>query len=171
MQIELVSQPDAVIARWQELVDDPDLARWPGKIETDRFGRTVMSPPPAFGHVSYVGKIIRWLNELLPDGQAFADTPVLTPDGIKVPDATWISAEYSQQLEIQKPLVLERAPEICVEVLSPSNSLAEMKEKRALYFAAGAHEVWICGLDGKMGFYTPDLAPASRLYPAFPGQL
>jgi hypothetical protein len=39
MQIKLVSQPDAVIARWQELVDDPELARWPGKIETDRFGR------------------------------------------------------------------------------------------------------------------------------------
>jgi hypothetical protein len=38
MQIELVSQPDAVIARWQELVDDPELARLPYRIETDRFG-------------------------------------------------------------------------------------------------------------------------------------
>jgi hypothetical protein len=84
MQIELVAQPDAIIARWQELVDDPDLARWPGKIETDRFGRTVMSTPPAFGHVSYAGKIIRWLNELLPDGRALPETPVLTADGIKV---------------------------------------------------------------------------------------
>ena len=46
MQIELVSQPDAVIARWQELVDDPELARWPGKVETDRFGRTIMSRRP-----------------------------------------------------------------------------------------------------------------------------
>ena len=68
----------------QELVDDPDLARWPGKIETDRFGRTVMSTPPAFGHVSYAGKIIRWLNELLPDGRALPETPVLTAGGIKV---------------------------------------------------------------------------------------
>jgi hypothetical protein len=69
MQIKLVSQPDAVIARWQELVDDPELARWPGKVETDRFGRTIMSPPPAFGHVSYVAKIIRLWNRLLPEGQ------------------------------------------------------------------------------------------------------
>jgi Uma2 family endonuclease len=168
MQIELVAQPDAIIARWQELVDDPDLARWPGKIETDRFGRTVMSTPPAFGHVSYAGKIIRWLNELLPDGRALPETPVLTADGIKVPDVTWISAAYSQELEIKKPLVLERAPEICVEVLSPSNSLAEMDEKRALYFEAGALEVWICGLDGKMEFHTRGL---SRLCPLFPGQL
>ena len=168
MQIELVAQPDAIIARWQELVDDPDLARWPGKIETDRFGRTVMSTPPAFGHVSYAGKIIRWLNELLPDGRALPETPVLTADGIKVPDVTWISAAYAQELEAKKPLVLERAPEICVEVLSPSNSLAEMDEKRALYFEAGALEVWICGLDGKMEFHTRGL---SRLCPLFPGQL
>jgi GTPase SAR1 family protein len=31
MQIELVSQPDA-IARWQELVDDPELAKLPYRI-------------------------------------------------------------------------------------------------------------------------------------------
>jgi hypothetical protein len=117
---------------------------------------------------SYAGKIIRWLNELLPDGQALPETPVLTADGVKVPDVTWISARYSRELEARKPLVLERAPEICVEVLSPTNSSAEMNEKRALYFEAGAHEVWICGLDGKMEFYTPDL---SRLCPLFPGQL
>ena len=69
MQIELVSQPDAVIARWQELVDDPELAKLPYRIETDRFGRTIMSPPPAYRHARYVGKIIRLLNRLLPDGQ------------------------------------------------------------------------------------------------------
>jgi hypothetical protein len=26
------------LARWQELVDDPALARWPGRVETDRVG-------------------------------------------------------------------------------------------------------------------------------------
>jgi Uma2 family endonuclease len=61
--------------------------------------------------------------------------------------------------------------EICVEVLSSSNSQPEMEEKMALYFEAGAHEVWLCGLDGKMEFYTPDLSAVSRLCPLFPGQL
>jgi Uma2 family endonuclease len=107
----------------------------------------------------------------LPDGRAFADTPALTSDGIKLPDATWVSAVYAQELETKEPLVLERAPEICVEVLSPFNSKPEMEEKRALYFEAGAQEVWICGLDGKMEFYTPALSAASRLCPLFPGQL
>jgi Uma2 family endonuclease len=171
MQIELVSEPAAVIARWQELVDDPELAKLPYRIETDRFGRTIMSPPPGFRHVSNVAKITSLLKELLPEGRAFSETPVLTSDGIKVPDATWVSAVYAQELETRDPLVLERAPEICVEVLSPSNSKPEMEEKRALYFEAGAHEVWICRRDGKMEFYTPDLSAASRLCPAFPGQL
>jgi Uma2 family endonuclease len=48
-----------------------------------------------------------------------------------VPDATWISAVYSQELEAKEPLVLERAPEICVEVLSPtSRHPAEMQARR-----------------------------------------
>jgi hypothetical protein len=40
-----------------------------------------------------------------------------------------------------------------------------------IYFEAGAQEVWIRGLDGKMEFYTPALSAASRLCPLFPGQL
>jgi Uma2 family endonuclease len=36
-----------------------------------------------------------------------------------------------------------RAPEICIEVVSPSNSVKEMEEKRAACLATGAHEVWI----------------------------
>jgi Uma2 family endonuclease len=171
MQIELLAQRDAVIARWQELLADPELARWPGKVETDRFGRNIMSPPPAYRHTRYVSKITRLLNKLLPEGEGNSETAVLTADGIKVPDATWISAAYARELEANDPLVLERAPEICVEVLSPSNSQPEMDEKRALYFEAGALEVWLCGLDGKMEFYTPDLSAASRLCPSFPGQI
>ena len=48
--------------------------------------------------------------------------PLVTLDGIKVIDVVWMSAGYFRELEAKEPLVLERAPEICVEVLSPSNS-------------------------------------------------
>jgi len=34
-------------------------------------------------------------------------------------------------------------PDLCVEVLSPSNTRAEMSKKRAEYFAAGCRLVWI----------------------------
>jgi Uma2 family endonuclease len=168
MQIELVSQPDA-IARWQELVDDPALARWPGKIETDRFGRIIMSPPPGLPHSFNQSKILQLLARLLPDGQALTECPLITLDGIKGIDVAWLKGGRTEIADGK--LVLERAPEICVEVLSPSNTVEEMKEKRALYFEAGALEVWLCGLAGKMEFYTPDLSATSRLCPAFPGQL
>src|SRR5580693_1889450 len=62
---------------------------------------------------------------------------LVTLDGVKVIDVVWMSAGYFRELEAKEPLVLERAPEICVEVLSPSNSKPEMEEKRALYFEAG----------------------------------
>jgi len=170
MQIEIERQPRA-IERWQELLADPELARLPFKIETDRLGRILMSPPPAFDHTRYAAKIIKLLNTLLPEGQAVAETPVLTPDGIKVTDAAWFSRDYWQELENQHPAALERAPEICIEILSPSNSPAEMTEKRLLYFEAGAREVWLCNSHGKVEFYAPNLATQSILCPQFPGHL
>jgi hypothetical protein len=45
-----------------------------------------------------------------------------------------------------------------------------MNEKRALYFDADAHEVWLCERDGNLRFYaTPgQQIDASRLCPGFP---
>jgi Uma2 family endonuclease len=171
MQIELVSEPAVAIARWQELVDDPELARWPGRVESDRLGRIIVSIIPALSHSFYQSNIFGKLCDLLPGKALVGGCPLVTLDGVKVIDVVWMSPEYAAELKANEPLVLERAPEICVEVLSPSNSEAEMEEKRRLYFAAGAQEVWLCGRDGKMEFYTPNLAAASRLCPSFPGQI
>ena len=55
-----------------------------------------------------------------------------------------------------------QSPEICVEIISPSNSEEEIREKMALYFDAGAQEVWICGIFGKMSFFGPGSAPLRR---------
>lgn len=38
---------------------------------------------------------------------------------------------------------LTRAPEICIEVVSPPNSVKELREKVDGYLAAGAEEVWL----------------------------
>src|SRR5262245_20159771 len=136
MQTTIRLQPknEQHLARWRELQADPALARWPGTIETDRFGRILMSPPPFFDHTRRVGKIIRLLNQLLREGEAVAETAVLTADGVKVTDAAWLSADHLRTLEGQHPVALERAPQICIEVLSPSNTAEEMAEKRELYF-------------------------------------
>jgi Uma2 family endonuclease len=66
-------------------------------------------------------------------------------------------------------LPLKPAPPICVGIVSPSNTIAQMEEKRALYFATGAKEVWICERDGTMRFFnaTGEIAH-SHLVPEFP---
>jgi Uma2 family endonuclease len=66
------------------------------------------------------------------------------------------------------------APEICVEVLSPTNSQAEIKEKAALYFDAGAKEVWLCSASGQMTFLSAaqaQLLRTSQLCPQFPAKV
>jgi len=130
-----------------------------------------MSPPPFFDHVRYVARIIELSHGLLPAGKVLSETPVVTSDGVKATDAAWISAAYAEELEGQHPAALERAPEICIEVLSPSDTVEEMAEKSALYFDAGAREVWLCGLNGKITFYTPEPTPKSAIYPEFPNEI
>ena len=50
----------------------------------------------------------------------------------------------------------EEAPEICIEIVSLSNSRKEMKEKIELYLAKGALEVWICADDGTVSHFSRD---------------
>jgi Putative restriction endonuclease len=70
------------------------------------------------------------------------ECPLSTSDGVKAIDVAWLAPERRQ--EVRSVSCLVRAPEICVEVLSPSNTPEEMSEKIALYFESGAREVWIC---------------------------
>jgi len=61
------------------------------------------------------------------------------------------------------------ASEICVEVISPGNTKGEMAEKRELYLAKGAKEVWFCDENGEMEFFTYDgRLSASKICPDFP---
>ncbi len=61
------------------------------------------------------------------------------------------------------------APEICVEIISPSNSKQEILAKIALYFGVGAKEVWTCNLAGQMVFYDlSGVLEQSVLVPLFP---
>jgi Uma2 family endonuclease len=67
-----------------------------------------------------------------------------------VPDVVWASNSFRQQHKRRSPL--PRAPEICIEILSPSNVDAEITEKTRAYLAAGAEEVWVVAQDGTVRF-------------------
>ena len=138
------------LERWKEICDDPRLVGLPGKFETNRYGNIVMMPPASGKHSSFQGEIVFQLRTLL-GGKALPECPISTINGVRAADVGWYSSERFDTVKGQ--MVFERAPEICVEILSPDNSDREMEEKRQLYFQAGADECWICDLEGEMGFY------------------
>jgi Uma2 family endonuclease len=175
LSIELPQQEEQTalnLERWAVLLTDLEMARIQGRVETDRHGHVIMSPPPAPLHGSYQTEIAALLRELMPNGRALTECPVSTADGVKAADVAWASPERLR--ELGDLVCFPRAPEICVEVLSPANTDPEIREKTALYFDAGADEVWLCTQTGSMTFFhagEPAPLPASRLCPDFPRQV
>lgn len=157
--------------RWEEVCADSFLASLPHRFETNAFGYLLMSPPPALRHARYCAEIMLTLRDMLPNGASYENVPVSTSDGVRALDVVWGSTELLQG-DGADDLLFEKCPEICVEVMSPSNTLKEMAHKKTLYFDAGAEEVWLCAEDGKMTFYTKDnpdvIAEQSTKCPDFP---
>jgi Uma2 family endonuclease len=138
---ELIEKPpsrEELGARYRALCEDPGYASIPGKIELDVWGRMVMSPASSY-HSALQVDIASRLKSL--GGRAFVEVSILTPGGVLVPDVAWASADFMSAHDFETPYT--RAPEICVEVTSPSNSRKEMREKIDAYLAAGAKEVWL----------------------------
>lgn len=164
------SQKEFNLRRWAELLADPgaEWNRFEGRVETDRHGHIIMSPLPGAKHGKLQFKIATILDKLMPEGAGSTECPISTADGVKGADVAWASPECLA--ELGNRVVYPRAPEICVEVLSPSNTRSEILEKMRLYFDAGAKEVWICSGSGVMSFHGADLQTMdrSKLCPEFP---
>lgn len=172
LTIELPSQEEQTVfnlERWSALLLDEELARWQGRVETDRQGHVLLNPPESSDHGGCQADVCCLLKELLPSGRVSGACPISTRDGVKIADAAWISGE--KLARIGRKVCLTEAPEVCVEILSPSNTKREMAEKMAFYFAAGAEEVWFCDRTGRMTFFIgPESTgeAASGICPAFP---
>lgn len=167
-------QTELNLRRWDELIANPEVAKIEGRVETDRHGHAILTPPQAPGHGSLQSEIGCLLHSILTEGRTILVCPISTADGVKAADVAWASARSWR--ELGKRTCFPRAPEICVEVLSPGNSEAEMKEKMSLYFDAGAEEVWMCSSAGEMQFYArggslPLPIARSALCPEFPGKV
>lgn len=152
LAIQLLPQKDQTefnLRVWERMLADPELAKLTGRFETDRHGHLLMSPPPGSFHSSRQSRIAILLDRSL-GGRALTECPLSTSDGVKAVDVAWFSEiRYARAFD---PRCFLEAGEICVEVISPSNTKAEMEEKMALYFDAGAIEVWFCDENGGMRF-------------------
>ena len=157
------------LQRWEGLCEDRFLASLDYRIETDHLGQIIMTPPPGPSHGEYQSEIGYLFRLHFPPGRCITECPISTTGGVKAADFAWISKDRSAESEDRSCFRI--APEICVEVLSPSNSKVEIAEKKRLYFEAGANEVWICDREGKLRFFTGSEVEVeqSPMCPEFPG--
>jgi Uma2 family endonuclease len=157
--------------RWLEICSDPAFADRPERFEIDSAGQLIMSPPPGFDHRQRARAIANVLDRLHAGELATVEQAILTRDGqVRIADVVLLTNAQKRCLIANPTSPLPTAPPVCVEILSPSNTTSEIDEKRALYFDAGATEVWICDLDGSVTFFvSPDHKQStSILCPRFP---
>ncbi len=144
-----LATPEFLVLRWQEMIRDPVLQDLPYKIELNAWGKIEMSPASnRHGHLQ--AALVAEFARQLPAGTVIVECSILTTIGIRVPDVVWASASFMRAYGEITPYT--RAPEICVEILSPSNVEAEVIEKTGAYLAAGAEEVWLISEEGSIRY-------------------
>jgi hypothetical protein len=152
--------------RWRQLADNPVVAAIPCKVELNEKGAIEVSPP-TLHHAFIQGFLMRELARQRPEGATLPEAPIETEIGMRVPDVVWASPEHMKRHWNKREFRV--APDLCVEVLSPTNTRIEMTGKTAAYLAAGAKEVWIVDEDGTPEIYTSaGRVPASTLGFALP---
>ena len=136
--------------QWSEVIDSPYFKNLPFKIELNRYGKIEMTPASnRRGRLqSFIGAL---LERKLKKGEALTECSIQTTDGVKVADVAWCSKAFIKQYGYETPY--SHAPELCIEIVSPSNSKEEMINKVQLYLEAGASEVWILWENGIIDYY------------------
>jgi Uma2 family endonuclease len=142
--------PEALALRWAEVCSDASLQDLPYKIELNAWGKIEMSPA-SYRHALLQGRTTAELARQLPGGEVLTECPVLTEIGVRVPDVAWASDEFMRANRETTPC--RSAPEICVEIRSPSNSDAEIAAKTEAYLVAGAREVWVVEDSGVIRYF------------------
>lgn len=111
-------------------------------------GRVVREPAPGFRHGRVASRLSRILWTVSGDaghGEVFFDMGFLLtrdPPTVRIPDLAFVSATRLAENATDE-VFLATAPDLAVEVLSPSNSASEIQRKAFEYLDAGARLVWI----------------------------
>lgn len=154
---------------WQEICDNPQFNDLPFKFETNEWGKIEMCPA-SNEHSLYQMLIMEWLIRLAQNGKPLPECSIQTSKGVKVADVAWASFDFFKRNKRLNPYL--ESPEVVIEILSPSNTRAEMEGKKQLYFEQGAQEFWLCDKDGTMLFFIPEQqCVASTIIADFPNRI
>lgn len=136
--------------QWSDVLRDQSLQDLPYKVELNEWGQIILSPA-SNRHGKYQYKIARIIEKHLGTGEIITECSIETDAGVKVADVAWCSGDFLRKHGIETPFT--EAPEICVEILSPSNSEQQMKQKLDLYFQRHAKECWLVSEEGDVRFF------------------
>ncbi len=88
----------------------------------------------------------------------------LVPGQVRLPDVSFVSIQRLPGGQVPREPIPSIAPDLAVEVLSPSNTRAEMRQKLAEYFESGTRLVWLIDPPSKtVAVYEGAVAPARTL--------
>lgn len=120
---------------WADYRTWPDGERWE-LIDGQAFN---MSPAPTIKHQSVAGRFYSRLEQRLAGKGC---TPFIAPTDVRLSDFDVVQPDILVVCDPSKitPTHIEGAPELVVEVLSPSTSAKDLREKKALYQHAGVRE-------------------------------
>lgn len=143
-------QPDALALRWRQALHDEEFDRLSDdyRLELDQYGELIVSPRPTNYHQALAGIVCDQLRAALGGFALSGEVRILTPIGVRSPDGVW-TTEPARIFE--EPII--RAPEICIEIASPSNSPDWLARKAAAFLDAGAREVVVVSADGSSAQY------------------
>jgi Uma2 family endonuclease len=114
------------------------------------YGHLVMSPSPSTQHQRLVRRLSRTLENSTRNmgGEVlFAPMDVyLSDDTVVQPDVLYVSSNRSDRIQEQE---INGAPDLVMEVASPSTSHLDVFDKKQLYEAHGVREYWIVDPDTK----------------------
>lgn len=124
---------------WEEVCADPCLQDLPYRIELNKWGNIEMSPARN-RHEECQVATARLLGVQKPDGVIVTGCAIETTENVKVPRVAWTSFARYDAAATPDVVYTDTAPEICVEIVSPSNMLEEQMYEGQLYLQAGAEE-------------------------------
>jgi Uma2 family endonuclease len=110
-------------------------------------GEIITMPPPGGLHGITCAKVVRKIGAFVDSGcgghLACNDTGFITargPDSVRGPDISYWSGDRLKEIPVG---YIEIAPDLLVEVLSPSNTSRQIRAKLQEYFAKGVRLVWV----------------------------
>lgn len=93
------------IARWEELVADPQWEQWEGRIETDEFGNVIMKPLAPIFHGRAMAEISFLLQREL-GGAGSIVCPISTAKGVKGTDVAWMTKDAFKKVRDEPCLAM-----------------------------------------------------------------